>query len=82
MIGEPEKYPKFEFGEKTEVAYSCSTEFKGIFYLFGGVAQKRQLSQIKNCGLQRIGDLPFDFMLGSCSNYSLTLDSHVIHYVG
>ena len=35
--------PSFDFGEKTEVYWSCGTTLNGEFYIFGGFHEKRQV---------------------------------------
>ena len=58
----------FEMGSDTQVFYSCSITFKGKFYVFGGVNEKKQISVIDDCMLKRVGSLPFEFDLGACTN--------------
>jgi len=36
--------------------------------IFGGWEYSDQISQIGNCGITRIGTLPFDFEYGGCTN--------------
>ena len=38
--------------------------------VFGGDSQKRQISEIDNCALKRIGDLSFDHDSGACTTDS------------
>lgn len=35
--------------------------------VYGGRSYKRQIAEVKDCGLDRIGDLPFDFIWGACT---------------
>ena len=58
----------FKYGENTEAYESCGLTFKNQFFMYGGSKQKTQISQIVNCELKRIGQLPFDFRLGACTN--------------
>ena len=55
-------------GENTEVEFSCSVTFHNRFYVFGGDRQSRQISEVTECGLKRIGTLHFDHVSGTCSN--------------
>ena len=59
----------FEFDSNTDVHQSCSVIFKGTMYVFGGAKEHRQIAQVttKDCGLKRIGNLPFDFVQGACT---------------
>ena len=36
-------------------------------YVFGGVNEMRQISQVTGCGLERIGNLAFDLRSGACT---------------
>ena len=41
-------------------------------YIAGGDYNKsfgRQISLVENCGLRRVGTLPYDFNGGSCNNF-------------
>ena len=57
----------FEFGEQTEVDWSCSVKYRGDFYVFGGRWFERQISKLEGCSLTRIGSLDFDFEFGGCA---------------
>ena len=59
----------FAFENNVEVHQSCSLIFKGTMYLFGGAQEHRQIAQVtsKDCGLKRLGSLPFDFVQGACT---------------
>ena len=59
----------FEFGENTEVYFSCSLEWKNQHYVFGGSNDKqgRQISMVNHNRLERKGSLDFDFNIGGCS---------------
>ena len=70
----------------TEVYQSCSATLNGELFVFGGATQKKQvkyihlncfynnkllqMSKVIGCGLQRIGDLNYDFYYGTCATYS------------
>lgn len=58
----------FEIESAAEVFFSCSFTFKGKFYVFGGENKENQISQIRNCKLERVGSLSFDFDAGACTN--------------
>ena len=56
------------YGEDTEVYTSCSVTFRNRFYVFGGLSQKRQISEVTQCKLKRIGTLDFDHQFWDCTN--------------
>ena len=56
------------FGEETEVFKSCSVTYRNRFFVFGGEIRKRQISEVSECKLKRIGTLDFDHYYGACSN--------------
>ena len=75
----------FRFGENTSVYHSCSMKYKNQFYVFGGTTSyggdKRQISKLEGCSLQRIGTLAFDHSGGACTGVNdqqiyLCFDSH------
>ena len=57
----------FVFQDDTEVFNSCSVTYRGEFYVFGGKIERTQISKVKNCSLQRIGSLSFNFSDGGCA---------------
>ena len=57
----------FSFGQNAEVYQSCSMLWKGEMLVFGGRHEKTQISKVKNCQLQRIGNLTFEFWDGACA---------------
>jgi len=61
----------FVYGDKTDVYESCSVTYQNRFYIFGGHYEKRQISMINGCKLERTGDLNFDFYYGSCGAFSM-----------
>jgi len=61
---------QFRFGTNTEVYGSCPVVFQGENFIFGGATNKRQVSKISDCWLNRQSDLPFDFNFGSCGTYN------------
>ena len=64
----------FEYGEGTEAFKSCSVQFQGQLFIFGGFYEKRQISRIEpDCKMRRIGSLPFDFEGGTCNAFSTKL---------
>ena len=58
----------FLYGEKTEVFQSCGLTWRNQFYLFGGTNEKRQVSKLSSCKLERVGELDFDLDKGGCAN--------------
>ena len=52
----------------TEVFMSCSVTFRNRFYIFGGMEQHQQISEVTQCELRRIGTLDFRLWGGTCSN--------------
>ena len=59
---------KFEFGTDTQVYRSCSINWKGDLYVFGGATEKRQVSLVEGCQLTRVGTLWFNLERGACTN--------------
>ena len=61
--------------ENTEVYRSCSATLKGELFVFGGNSElnnmRKQVSKVMGCGLQRIGDLSYDFYQGACGTYHM-----------
>ena len=58
----------FSFGKDTEVSHSCSLTWRDQFFIFGGRADRRQISILSNCQLERIGSLSFEHHYGGCGN--------------
>ena len=72
--------------DDTEVNYSCSATLNGELFVFGGKTHQKQVkhidlnciynykllkvSKVIGCGLQRIGDLSYDFYVGTCATYN------------
>ena len=54
---------------ETEVYLSCSVMYRNKYYVFGGVRQMRQISELTGCELRRIGSLKFNHAYGSCSTF-------------
>ena len=65
----------FSYGTFTEAYHSCSVTFQNRMLIFGGHDNKRQISEIIECGIYRVGDLKFDFNYGACTvaNKHITL---------
>ena len=42
--------------------------FRNRFYVFGGLSQERQISEVTQCELKRIGTLDFDHQFWDCTN--------------
>ena len=59
---------EFEFGTDTQVYRSCSINWKGDLYVFGGATEKRQVSLVDGCQLTRVSTLSFDLYSGACTN--------------
>ena len=49
--------------------------------VFGGDSQKRQISEIDNCALKRIGDLSFDHDSGACTTDDKAKDCQLYFYI-
>ena len=62
----------FRFAENTSVSVGCSVAFQNEFYVFGGGTHndRRQISKLVGCNLQRIGTLEFDHERGACTNFN------------
>ena len=58
----------FKLEKYTEVSYSCAVNFKGRSYVYGGYKEPYQLSMVDGCALTRVGDLPFPYTEGACTN--------------
>ena len=56
------------FGTGTEVFNSCSVSFRNKFYVFGGRDETRQISEVAQCQLRRVGTLDFDHYFAACTN--------------
>ena len=63
----------FLMGENAHVSYSCSITFKNEHFVFGGNAERKQISQIVGCELKRVGSLTFDHFYGACTNVANNL---------
>lgn len=58
------------FGPATEVENSCSLTWQGRMLVFGGYENRRQISEVQGCGLNRLQhNLPFDLYSASCTAY-------------
>ena len=66
--GLDDRFFYFKYEENTEAYGSCGLTFQNQFYMFGGNSKRTQISQIVNCELKRIGQLPFTFEYGACTN--------------
>ena len=66
--GLDDRFFRFSYGENTEAFRSCGMTWQNQFYIFGGLNEKTQISQIINCELTSIGNLPFSFNYGACTN--------------
>ena len=63
---------EFSFSNQTRAYGSCSTVINGKNIIFGGdyyTSYDNQISLVKDCGLTRIGYLPFRFAMGACNNF-------------
>ena len=58
----------FNFPGNIEIHQSCSVVFNDKMFIFGGKKEHRQIAEVSSkCGIDRIGDLPFDFVTGACT---------------
>jgi len=55
--------------KNTEFTGSCAAALFDRMLVFGGFDQKRQMSEVLDCKLTRIGDLDFDFQYGGCNTF-------------
>ena len=62
---------RFNWADDTEVVQSCSINWEGEMYVFGGQHYMRQISKLSGCGLTSVGQLNFNFQFGACAK---TLD--------
>ena len=58
----------FRFGPATQVWNSCSIQWQNRMVVFGGFNERKQISEVKGCGLTRIGSLAFNFHSGACAS--------------
>ena len=66
--GRQEELGCFVHDDNTEASCSCSLVWNNQLYIYGGVNFKRQISKLSQYRLQRVGDLPFGFFTGACTN--------------
>ena len=59
----------FKLATKTEVVGSCGIVFEGKFYIYGGKTEKKQISVVKYCELERVPyvELAHDLERGACT---------------
>ena len=50
---------EIEFEDKTEAWESCTVQYRGALYIYGGWKQRTQISMLKGCKVERVGSLPF-----------------------
>ena len=58
----------FSFGNGTEAYRSCSVSWHNEMYIFGGSNDSRQISVVKKCSLERIGQLDFEHYSAACTS--------------
>lgn len=81
----------FKYGENTEVKQSCATTLNGEMYIFSGSSYKnnklsdnyKQISKVGNCGMTRVGELPYDVDDGfsgggGCNTFSFQQNEFVM----
>ena len=51
----------FLYGSGTEAYRSCSVTCRGEFYISGGRYEKKQISKLNKCKLERVASLPYVF---------------------
>ena len=57
-----------EMDIESTVYHSCSVSWKNKMFIFGGTAyEKRQIAQIEDCKLKKVGELQFDLDFGTCT---------------
>ena len=77
---ETEKMPCLKTDLEAEVSwYACASPWHNKMHVFGGGVgisydNNRKISRLDGKHLKRIGDLPFDFMLGACA----TMNNEII----
>ena len=55
-------------GDDTQVYLSCGLTWRNQHYIFGGSSKKTQISTIRNCKLEVVGQLSFNHYMGACAN--------------
>ena len=59
---------EFTFGPATNVEYSCSITWKNRMLVYGGWGNYQyQISEVSDCSLTVIGELPFTHLYGACT---------------
>ena len=68
--GRDDKDFNFKIDEMAQVYKSCSLTWQNELYVFGGSTKqtKSQISKVKSCRLEPIGELKFDHAYGDCVN--------------
>ena len=66
--GRQEVLSCFSQDDKSEAYSSCSVIWNNQMYIYGGLNNVRQISKLNQYRLQRVGELPFDFSGGACTN--------------
>jgi len=59
----------FTYDLNTEVYESCAATLDGEMFVLGGWNEKKQISKVQNCKLNRVGEMPFDFYEGACNTF-------------
>ena len=66
----------FSYEDSTETYGSCSVVFENRMLVFGADsgsdAKQKQITEVKSCSLQKIGELPFKFNNGACGTYDFS----------
>ena len=59
----------FKLATNTEVVGSCGIVFEGKFYIYGGKTEKKQVSVVKVCELERVPNIELanDLERGACT---------------
>ena len=58
----------FVYGQGTEVYESCSINWQGEMYIFGGAYRTTQISKLSGCKVERVNSLQFDHRRAACAN--------------
>ena len=70
----------FEIESGTYVRGSCSVQFNGDFYIYGGAddGAYRQVANVVDCSLKTVDTLSFDHYFGEISSYQLGTHEFII----
>ena len=73
LQGNVDEPSNFVFAGQTGAYHSCSIVLRGRMFIIGEEFDYRdQISEVKDCGLWRVGTLPMNFAYGGCNTFTDT----------